>query len=260
MSKRQKFVISSLGLSAGFLGIQLATDLAWRYEAIAGLAVLAILAFVWSLWGGLSLKDRPATLLTLILPGMFTAGVGLFYFLLPSYLLARLPVVIFFGLGVYALALTANIFTVAAIRTIQLARAAQAVNFVLSLITAFLLFDTIWSFRLPAYFNFLLVAFVSFPLLLHGFWSIQLEESLPSSVVQLAAFSAVALAELAIILSFWPASVVIVSLCLTTVIYVILGLGQAKLAGRLFVKTVKEHLFFGGLFLLIMFFTTNWRG
>ncbi len=259
MSKRQKFVLTSLSLAAGFIMIQLA-NISWRYQAIFALAILTVLAFIWNLWGGLSLKTRPTTILTLVLPLLFTTGIGLFYFLLPSTLFARLPVIIFFGLGVYALALTANIFTVAAIRTIQLARAAQAVSFVLTLITAFLLFDTTWSLRLPFYLNFPLVAIISFPLFLTGFWTVLLEEKPSMALLQLTGIATLCLTELGIVLSFWPASVAVISLCLTTAIYVILGLGQAQLAGKLFTRTIREHLFFGGLFLLIMILTTSWRG
>ena len=42
-----------------------------------------------------------------------------------------------FGIGQYTLLLTANIFSVAAIRTIALFRAAVAVGFVMTLLTGF---------------------------------------------------------------------------------------------------------------------------
>jgi len=259
MSKRQKFILTSILLSAGFLAVQL-SDIPWRYEAIAGLAGLSILFFIFSLWEGLDFRSRPATLLTLTLPVLFTAGVGLFYFLLPSKPLARLPVFILYGIGIYALSLTGNIFTVAAIRTIQLARAARAVNFVLTLLTAFFIFDTIWSFRLPFYFNAALICLTSFPLFLQGIWSTQLEEKISHDVWLHSVVSTLSLTQIALILSFWPVSVVIASLCLTTGIYVTLGLTEAKLTGRLFAKTVREHLFFGGIFLLIVLLTTTWTG
>jgi len=260
MTKRQKIIAASLILSAGFLAIQFTQEGSFRYQAIAGLSLLALLLSIISLREGLDIKRRPATLLTLVLPPLFTAGVGLFYFLLPASLLARLPVIIPFAVGIYALLLTANIYSVAAVRTIQLARAAQAVGFILTLVTAFLLFDTVWSFRFPAYFNAPLVGLITFPLMLHALWSVQLEENISVSVWQISLVSSLCLAELALVLSFWPLSVVVASLSLTTAIYAILGLSQAKLTGRLFAKIVKEHLFFAGLFLLVVLATTSWKG
>jgi hypothetical protein len=79
-------------------------------------------------------------LTVLTLPPLYTAGVGLFYFLLPVRWLTRLPVAMAYGLGMYVLLLTENIFSVASIRTIQLLRAAQAVGFLLTLVTGFFLY------------------------------------------------------------------------------------------------------------------------
>ena len=62
----------------------------------------------------------------LTLPTLFTAAVGLFYFLLPVRWLTRLPVVILYSIGIYALLLTENIYNVAAERTIALFRAAHS--------------------------------------------------------------------------------------------------------------------------------------
>lgn len=256
MTKRQRFVLSSLSLAFGFFIIQFA-GFEERYLAIGVLTLLSLFLAALSLREGLG-KD--ASLLTLILPTFFTAGIGLFYFLLPSTLLTRIPVLILYAVGIYALLLTSNIFTVGTIRTIALVRAAHAVGFLLTLVTSFLLFDTVLSLRSNFLVNALAIGFISFPLLLSGFWSIELERSLGKEVLQMAAALSLIAAQIAIALSFWPVSVAVGSLALTTVLYVALGLGQAKLQQRLFEKTIKEYLLVGIVVFVTMFLTARWGG
>lgn len=256
MSKRRRFVVTSLLLSFGFVAVQFLTDQN-RFWAIGLLGLATILLFIWSLFEGIG---RNMTLLTLVLPTVFTLGVGTFWFLLPANIYARIPIVIFYGLGIYVLCLTMNIFTVSTIRTIALLRAARGVGFVLSLITSFLVFDAILSLRVQIYLLIPLVAVVSFLVLLQGFWSIVLEKEFVPEIFNLATVSTLVVVEIATALFFWPVTVVVGSLFLTVACYMMLGLGQAKLDGRLFSSTVREHLVVGVLVFLAMFFATHWGG
>lgn len=256
MTKRQKFIISSLIASLGFIGIQFVED-QFKIPAIAGLSILTAVLFLWSLWEGLG---RDMTLLTLILPMFFTAGVGFFWFLLPASIFARLPIVVFYGLGIYALCLTMNIFTVAAIRTIALLRAARGVGFVLTLLTSFLIYDAIISLKIPFWASSISIALLSFPLFLQGFWIIPLEKEFSLDVVKISAVSSLVVGEIALSLYFWPTTVVVGSLFLTVTMYILLGLGQAKLEQRLFAQTVKEYLLVGILVFVGMLFATHWGG
>jgi len=256
ISKRQKFIVTAFLLSAGLLAIQLA-NISWRYQAILGLTLLTYLFSAWSLREGLNGLEW---LTVLILPTLFTAGVGLFYFLLPASWLARLPVAVLYGLGIYALLLTENIFSVAAIRNIQLLRAAHAVGFLLTLLTAFFLYDTILSFRLFFWLNFILVFLVSFPLFLQGLWSINLEERISQQLWFYSLALSLVVAEGALVLSFWPMTVSANSLALITTMYVILGLTQQHLSQRLFKRTINEYLTVGLVVLAVMIITTHWGG
>src|SRR3990167_7454905 len=148
MSKRRRFILTSILLSLGFIAVQVFPQ-QYRFLSIGSLGVLTLILFSWSLREGLSYN---MTLLALILPILFTVAVGLFWFLLPSSIFARIPVVALYGFGVYALCLTVNIYTVAAVRTIALMRAARGVGFVITLLTFFLIFDTILSLKWPLYF------------------------------------------------------------------------------------------------------------
>lgn len=256
MSKRRRFVITSLILSLGFVAIQFLTDTN-RFWAISLLGVLTILLFAWSLWEGLG---KNMTLLTLILPAIFTAGVGIFWFLLPTNIYTRIPIVIFYAIGIYVLCLTMNIFSVAAVRTIALLRAARGVGFVLSLVTSFLVFDTILSLRSELYILVPLVFIVSFFLYLQGYWSVLLEKEFSKDIFILSLISALVTSEVGLALFFWPVTVVVGSLFLTVTFYMLLGLGQSKLEERLFPGIVREHLIVGLLVFVAMFFATHWGG
>lgn len=255
MSKRKRFIATSIVLSLGFIGIQQFVPDSYRFIAIGTLGLLTIILFVWGLWEGLG---RNMTLLSLILPVSFTLGVGLFWFLLPTSLFARIPIIILFGLGIYALCLTENIYTVSAIRTIALQRAAKGVGFVLTLVTFFLVFDTILSFRWPVYINSLVVFIISFFIFLQGFWAVVLDKNFSWDLVKVALISSLAVAQISASLFFWPVSVVVGSLFLTLTSYILLGLGQAKIEGRLFSQTVREYLTLGAAVFIGMFLATHW--
>ena len=230
MSKRRRFIVTSVLLSLGFIAIQFLNDQN-RFWAIGALGVLTVVLFYWSLMESLG---RKMTLLTLVLPTIFTLGVGVFWFLLPANVFARIPIVIFYAIGIYVLCLTANIYSVASVRTIALLRAARGVGFVLSLLASFLVFDAILSVKTEIYYLLPFIFAVSFLLYLQGYWTVLLETKLSKDLVIVSAISSLLTMEIAAVLYFWPVTVVTGSLFLTVTFYMLLGLGQAKLDGRLF--------------------------
>jgi hypothetical protein len=254
LTKRRKFVFSALLLTIGLTVIQL-LQISNRYLAIFILSLLSIPLTFWSLKEALR---GSIWLVSWILPVFFTAGVGLFYFLLPGSLLTAIPVILIYLVGMYVLFLSENIFAVASMRTIQLFRAASAVGFLSTLVTSFLLYDTIFSFRLPFYQNALLVFGLSFFLFLHGTWSVNLEEKISGQILLYSLVLALGMGEIALVLSFWPTAITLGSLFLTSLIYVSLGVVQAKLSDRLFKKTVEEYLTVGFLVLIVLLAYTTW--
>lgn len=255
MNKRKRFVLVSLLLSLSLLGAQF-VRVEHRYHAIVLLGGISYTASAWALSEGLRGVEW-MTVLTL--PVLYPVSVGLFYFLLPEAAMTRVAILGIFGVGMYALLLTENIFSVAAIRTIQLLRAAHAVGFLLTLVTAFFLFDTIWSFRLPFAVNGMLVALASFPLFLQGLWSYRLgEERIERSTLAYAAGLAFGLGQIAMAISFWPVTVAVGSLFLVTMTYVGLGITQFHFSGRLFRRTINEYLGVGILVLVTTYLVTRW--
>lgn len=257
ISKRRRFLITSGVLSLGFIAVQFLISIN-RFWAIGVLGALTLLLFVWSLWEGIG---KNMTLMTLVLPVMFTFGVGFFWFLLPGSVLARIPAVIFYGIGIYVLSLTMNIFSVSAVtKTIALMRAARGVGFVLTLLTSFLIFDSILSLRLPVWATSLSVALLSFPLFFQGYWVIDLATKFKKEIAFFSAISALVAGEAVAGLYFWPVTIVVGSLFLTVVVYMLMGLIQAKLEERLFGSVVREHLSVGILVFIAIFFATHWGG
>lgn len=256
MNKRRKFLITSLLLSFGFAFINIYGEFT-RLLSVLILSIATVVMFSWSLREGLRLDF---TLLSLILPFFFTLGVGLFWFLLPSTFYTRIPIIAVYGVGIYALCLTMNIYTVSAIRTIALYRAAKGVGFVLTLFTFFLIYDAILSLRIDILLTTVMVFLSSILIFYQGFWSIRLDREYNSDLFIMSLLSSLVMGEVALVLYFWPVSVVVGSLFYTIAVYILLGLGQAKLENRLFMATVREYLVLGILVFMGMFISTSWGG
>lgn len=256
MSKRHKFLVTSLGLSLGFFGITFLNN-EDRFLGIGILTVASLIAFIWCLRDRLG---KNATLTSLVTPPLFTLGVGLFWFLLPSTFYARLPVIFLYGAGIYSMVSTSNIFTVSVQKKIALARAARGVSFVLSLFTAFLLYDAILSLRITTFATSALVFIASMPIFIQGLWVSRLTKELGRETIIYSLVFGYVMGVWALMLFFWPVSVVVGALFLTVGVYVLLGLGQARLEGRLFKQTVYEYLAVGIIVFVTMVLVTNWRG
>ncbi|MBI4999357.1 hypothetical protein HZB97_01125 [Candidatus Gottesmanbacteria bacterium] len=255
-SKREKFALIIAILTIGLLAVQLATP-SFRYPLTAGLVGLTYILSVW----GLREDLRGVEWLTLfILPTMYAAAVPLFYFLLPVRWLTRLPTAILFALGMYAILLVENIYNVAAIRTIQLLRAAHSVGLLLTLLTTFLIFAIIFSLHLPFYWNLLLVFVVSFPLSLQSLWAMKLEAKINKEIFLYTLVISLVLAQLAFVFSFWPIQTIIEALFLTTVFYSLVGMVQQQLVERLFRQTMIEFIAVSAIVFILVLLTTRWGG
>ena len=230
----------------------------WRYFSILGLFLLSFLFSTWSLSEGAG--SWSVKIITAILPSFFSVAVAMFYFLFPESLVYQVFLLIAFGVVIYIVFLTENIFTVATMRTIALSRAAQTVGFLITLLTAFFCYNTIFSFRLFGWWNALLVLAVSFPLFFQALWSAELGKSFDSKTLLFSLIFSLIVGELSLIVSFFPVNVLTGSLFLTCAAYILIGLGSAYLAGRLFRQIVKEYLVVGGLMFLFLLITTSWRG
>ncbi len=273
MSKRLRFILASAVISVCLWGLQFIVP-EHRIQAIIAAVVLSYLMSVWVLFEDLKGIEWVTIL---ILPVLYTLGAGLFSLFLPESLprifgqrleadVARLAAsgvrMLFwlsFGVGFYAMYLTENIFSVAAIRTIQLLRAAHAVGFLLTLVVAIFLFHSLISFKLPFWMLAILIGGLSLPLFLQGNWSMLLKEGLNRRIWLYSFAGALIVAQAALALAFWPIEGLTAALMLVTVMYVILGLSQQYLMGRLFKNQINEYVAVAVMVLVASFYVTSWR-
>ncbi|MCB9801142.1 MAG: hypothetical protein H6773_03090 [Pseudomonadales bacterium] len=252
MRRREKFVIAAILLSLGLLGVQL-TALEYRYWAVLVLSVVTFIVSSWALNDDLQKHEW----LTIVpFPALYAASVSLFYFLLPPSVFSRILLLVLFGVGMYALYLSANIFSVAKGRTIQLVHAAQAISLILSLVTSLLISNTIFSLKFPFFLNGLLIGLVHFPLIFTSLWSVNLEQKIQKETVQLTVVLSLVLAQVSTVVSFFPLTVWYNALFVMSVMYIGVGILQSSLKGRLFSRTLTEYslvaMFVGLVFLLVV--------
>lgn len=256
ITKRQKFILMALFLTVVMIAAQTVGE-DYRYQVIGFLTLSAVLLSVFALWGELS---GIKYFLLLLLPAYFVAGASLFYFLLPVRWLTRLPFALIFGISVYLLMLTSNIYNVAAIRTIALLRAAHAVGLLFSLLSTYFLANVLFSLHLPFYFVVLGIVLIVMPLYAVGLWSYELEEFISRKVALYTTIFTIVTAQLGLVLAFWPVVPTAGALAIATVMYVLLGLAQFDFEGRLKARIVWEHLGIALLVFLTIIVTTRWGG
>jgi len=238
VNKKFKFFLSSLFLSILFFAI-LFLPYEWHYLGVVLLFVLTVLIY-WLVFKVLRYKSWRLKGMMVLLPAGFVVGLSLFAGLLSFSLLSRMLLSLFFGVVLYVVFLVENIFLVAiGYKTVPLYRSAYTVSLMLLLLTAFFLFDSVLSFRMEYYFNVLFVFLVSLALYAYQFWAITIELSDDGKNKSLAYVwvPALLMGELALVFSFWPVGIFKGSIYLVFFIYIISGLLQAELRGRLFKKT-----------------------
>jgi hypothetical protein len=255
LSKRQEFILVTGLLTAGLVFTQLLPE--YRYQTAFVLSVCAYIGSAVVLRRDLKGVEY-ITLLTL--PTLFTLAATLFYFLLPTRWITRIPIAFLYVLGMYALLLTENIYNVAAERSIALLRAAHTIGFLLTLTTYFLLLSTAFALRLHSIPTLFLVGLISAPLVYQILWAIELTEKPSQRLVHLTAIITVVFTQFAWVLSFWSVKTTMKALILTTIFYSIVGLAQQYLVEKMYRKTVFEFASVAIVIAIIFVLTTNWRG
>lgn len=256
ITKRQKLVLMAFLLTFVLVATQ-TVPIHLRYQVMGFLGLATAALAVFSLWGELS---GVKYLLLLLLPVYFVMGASLFYFLLPVRWLTRLPFALVFGISVYLLMLTSNIYNIAAIRTIALLRAAHAVGLLFSLVATFFLTNVLFSLHFPVYFIVPSIAFICLPLYLVGLWSYELEDFISRKVFSYALIFTLATVEIASVISFWPVTPINGALVIVTVMYVLLGLGQFVFYEKIKNRVVWEHISVAFIVFIIVLLATHWNG
>jgi hypothetical protein len=256
MSKRQKFVFASV-----FLGVQLVLCrfflFGWQHYSALLMAFFSAVVILLSLWGDLTFLSG---VIVSILPASFAAGVTLFSFLLPGQWLVICLYMFLFIFSMYAIFLTENVFGVAAIRTIQLVRAAHAVGFLFTILTFLLLSNVVLAFHLSAWTNAIFIGAISLPLVFHAFWVIKLDPHLLRQTLIRTGGVVLVMMQVGFSLSFLPAPSTIVALFLTAVLYGVMGLVEQDLLRSLTLRTILEYLGVIVVVFFLLLWQSSWRG
>jgi hypothetical protein len=256
LSRRQQFVATTIALTFLLILTQVASA-DYRYGLVISLSITTYLLSAFSLREDLKGIEW---FTLLMLPALYSAAVGLFYFPLPVRWLTRIPVALLYAIGLYAILLTENIYNVAANRTIALLRAAHSIGFLLSFVTYFMLTQTIFAFRFGPFLNAALVSVLSFILIFQALWSMELEEKASGRVVAISIALSVVMTEITGIISFFPAQPIMNALFISALYYSLVGMAQQYMGDKMYKKTVLEFFIVSLFILLVYFFTINWQG
>lgn len=252
-NKRQKFILSVLVLSFGLF-------IAEYVLGRSGIIIVLILSFLTSFFLYLSLREdlkENFTPQVLILPFFYTLAIGLFYLLVPARLLTRFAMTFLYALGLYSLFLSENIFTVSAIRTIQLLSGARTISLVLTMLSYFFISNVVFSFHTNIFITLILVTLYTFPIVLHSVWTYAQEKNLFSQVFWVLTIT-ICLVEVAAFLWFNQASPTVIALFLTAIFYVILGLTHAWFERRLFRGVILEYFWVTILSFIFLTLFSGW--
>jgi hypothetical protein len=260
MSKRFKYFISALFSALGFfMFISLPYDS--RYFGLMVGVVLVVFCF----WFGLGIifeKSLYIRIMSVLLPVGFFAGFGLFGVLLPYNTILAVVMSVIFGLVLYGMFLVENVFLVAiGFKTVPLYRAAYTVSLIIMLVTAFFMFDSLFSFRLSFWWNGLWTLLISLLVFLYQFWAIAIElpdDGKSKNMKTYVWVPSILIAELSMIFSFWPTGIFKGSIYLVSVVYILSSLIQADLRDRLFKRTWLMYMWVGVAVVAAAVLTTKW--
>lgn len=258
--KRIRYIISSLAMAIGFY-----LYLSLPYEVKYWGLMVGIVLVVFCVWFGLGIVfsgDFQLRLMTILLPSVMFAGLGLFLALLPMGNLGLVIVSIVFGAWCYVMFLVENVFLVSVgYKRVPLYRAAYTVSLLMLLLAGFLMFDTMWSFKMPFWVNSGISFVVGMILFAYQFWAVTIELSDDGDSKSIWAYTivpALILAEVAFVLSFWPVGIFKGSIYLVSVVYILATLIQAELRERLFRRTWLGSIWVGVAMLLAVILMTGW--
>ena len=256
LAKRQKIVITCflLSLSLYFFPFAAQETQIWLLVAII---IASYILSVWSIFRDVSGFE----FLTLfVLPVFLTASFALLIFNFEPENFVRATLAIVYGVVMYIILLSENIFNVSAERNIPLIRAANTVSYLGTLFVSFAIFSMLFGLGLDFWLFSIIATVVGVLIFTQSLWNIELEET-PSPQITVNSFvSAIILGQIALALTFWPLDPAKVGLALTATVYVLLGIIQHQMKGDLSRNTILEYLFVALAVFIFLVVTTSWRG
>lgn len=252
--RRVRFVISSASLTA----LLLMTTFFDFDQAKYFLPMLIFAAYAFTYFAILEGINKTELLLLFVMPVFFTVFAYFFYFLFPVRWLTRVPLIVIYGLSIYAILLTSNIFNVGVEKNIQLYRAAFSVNYLYQTFAVFLATEVLLSFRLPFYFIGIAIFCILYPLALQLLWSVRPQPVIERETLFYALILTFVVVQVTITYAFVPLRSTIYSLLVTATYYAIGGLLYHYLDDKLFKQTIREYVFVLVFVFAIILLTIQW--
>jgi len=237
IEKRYRFVISATILTAL---VVISTFFPFNY-ALIFIPLLVMATYVLTYFSLLEGIEDMSRFGLFLMPVVVTIAFYFFYFLFPARWLTRIPLIVLYGISIYAMLLCSNIFNVGVEKNLQLYRAAFSINFFYHALSSFFIFNLLFSFQQIFLVNAVVVGVTGFVLGIHLFWTIKLNKHLEREILLYALLIGLILAELAAVISFVPLKIPIYSLFLTACYYSLSGLLYNYIDQRLFKETVREY-------------------
>jgi hypothetical protein len=194
-----------------------------------------------------------------IIPISYTLGTLLFLQTLPDRKLYRYPILISYPIVMYVIYLTNNIFNVAAIRTIQLLRAARAVSYLLTLTTLFFIISYLNSQQFDVFSNICLQLITVFLITLQFYWTFELREGVGKKTLIYTSAVTLLMLQLITLFKLTPITPAFSSLIVLTFYYVILGISTHYLEKKLSTRITVEYIIIAILVSGLIFTTIGWR-
>lgn len=256
LAKRQKIVITSFLLSLSLYLFPLATD-EYRFWILIAILFSSYVLSVWSIFRDISGFEF-LTLFTL--PVFLTGSLALLIFNFEPENLVRAVLSLTFGIVMYIILLSENIFNVSAERNIPLLRAANTVSYLGTLFVSFSIFSLLFGIGLDFWIFSIVVTVIGVLLFNQSFWKIELEDTPSPHITVSSLVCGVILGQVALALTFWPLDPAKVGLALTATVYVLLGVLQHQMNNNLKRSTVLEYVFVALAVFVFLIVTAGWRG
>lgn len=255
IAKRLRIVIATLAMTVLFGVSSFFTFTESWYIFIPIIILISYVTTYFAVFEGI---NRVEWYMLFIMPILLAVSLYLFYSLLPVRWLTRIPFLILFSLGYYAVLLTMNIFNVGVEKSIQLYRAAFSINYLTQTFIVFLFVLVTLSFRLNFLLTGFIIAILSLIISVQLFWSVKLEKHFDKTLLVFSSVLALLLFEVALLVSFMPLRINVVALILTALYYSISGIAYNYLADRLFNNVLREYAFVIVFVLFIAVLTLQW--
>jgi len=254
IEKRLRFIIAVFSLS--FL-LMMATFFYFD-KALFFIPILILATYFFTYFSLLEDIKKIEWLMLFLMPVFLSVVFYLFYFLFPVRWLTRLPFIIFYGISMYAVLLSSNIFNVGVEKSLALYRAAFSVNFFYQILLVFFVFNILFSFRQDFFINGIVTFVVIFLFSLQLLWTVHLKKVIEKEIVFYSLFLAAIVSEGVVVFSFLPVPITVFSLLPTGVYYSLAGLIYHFIDKRLFYQTIREFLVVLGFIFVVVFLSIPW--